>query len=156
MRYFLTIVSLVIIISCDNERNDNRMDSTLTSDTFNLGEQPVLFIFPDSNELNKIEYDYGVEFLSRTIENQEFGRSEANYFLEKNSITPIITDKRFVKLDLFYRNASINQKPKTMLLDTDTIFNKWIVIINNGYNYPEFLKYSDINESKIETLNIKK
>jgi hypothetical protein len=130
-----------------NEDKTKSDDSKNKQDqTYNLGTKDILFIIPDSSEINKLELDYG-EKIKSIVETQDFALSEAKLFIEMKGMPYDITTKRYVKYKLNHSWNHTDHPVKDVLIDTDTIDSKWLVIMHDGYIPAVVSTYSDIEEN---------
>lgn len=100
-------------------------DSSLT---FDADSTKVVFISPDSLEIEHMKQEYGEEDFYTIADDNLYYDYEAYEFLKEKEFEYKSTDKRFVKL--------IKESGKEIFVDTHKYDENWGVIIFNGKDEP--------------------
>ena len=126
-------------------QNTKTVKDTISTQTFDLGTNYIVFITPDSTEIKQLKIKHGDDFYT-IAHDENFYFSEAVDFLESRSMAYEVTKKRYVKLKLNHKWNHTDHPVKNLLIDTDTLEYKWIVIMHDGYDPPIISTYNDVPE----------
>lgn len=110
---------------------------------YDLGTKSLVFITPDSIEIDELKAKYGDDFYT-IADDQNYYFLQSIDFLNDRSMPYEVTQKRFIKLKLNHKWNHTDHPVKEILIDTDSIAHKWAVIMHDGYLPPVISTYMDL------------
>ncbi len=133
-----------VVVDHPTEAKVTKKNTVNDINTFDLGTKYILIVTPDSTEIENLKKEYGEKDFYVLADDRNAEEVAAIDFLKSRSMSFSTTKKRFVKLKTNHKWNHTDHPIREMLVDTDTLESRWIVIMNGGYDPPIFSTLVDV------------